>query len=104
MLLSCDVGDAPVVTFTHRDSTGTINDPTPTFTVVTRSPAGVETSYQYPNTTAITKTAVGVFDFTMPRILTGGVWYLRANGTGPVTASWEDEMQVQVSAYTTPLP
>lgn len=105
MLGYFDVGDRPSVVADFCDATGALADPT-TVKVVTRNPSGTETAYVYGVASELTKTATGIYQFTFPQFTAtqAGAWYIRWNGTGTVTASFEDTFTVRSSAFTTPLP
>lgn len=100
-----DIGDRPVSTVEFFDLSGAFADPT-TVKVVTRNPSGTETAYTYGVASEVAKTSTGIYTFTFPQFTAtqAGAWYIRWNGTGTVTASFEDGFTVRASAYTTPLP
>lgn len=105
MLGYFDIGDRPVVTCEFFDLTGAYADPT-TVKVVTRNPSNTETAYTYGVASEVTKTSTGIYVFTFPQFTSthAGAWYIRWNGTGAVTASFEDTFTVRSTAFTTPLP
>jgi hypothetical protein len=105
MLGVFDVGDKPTFVFKVNDPNGTLADPT-TVKVLTRNPAGTETTYVYSVATEIVKTAIGTYEFTIPQFTSTqvGGWSIRCNGSGGVTSSTEDTFIVRETAYTTPLP
>lgn len=105
MLGKFDVGDQPIFQFEWFSRDGALEDPT-TLKVVPRNPAGTETVYVYGVAAEIVKTAVGIYEFTIPQFTAShvGAWSLRSNATGPTTASFEDTFEVRQTNYTTPLP
>lgn len=83
-----EVGTAPAVHATFRDSDGDLTDPT-AITVTTQDPAGVQTTYSTPHS-AITSTSTGEWVFQFPTPLTvPGKWWVRWSATGGITLAAE---------------
>ena len=96
-----DLGDRPVATVTFRDASDVLTSPT-TVVFITRTPAGVETTYTTPNAN-ITTPSTGVFKFTFPSVFAvAGTWSVRAKGTAGVEAAAELSFRVRASSFTTP--
>lgn len=96
-----DLGDRPVATVTFRDVDEVLTSPS-TVVFITRTPAGVETSYTTPNANIATP-STGVFKFTFPAVFaTAGTWSVRAKGTAGLEAAAELSFRVRASSFTTP--
>ena len=99
------VGDQPQFSITCLAAGTTLTDPT-VLKVVVRISA-TETVYTYGVDAQVTRTSLGVYTLTLPQLaaaVAASEIYVRVNATGTVTASDEDYIVVNRTAYTTPLP
>lgn len=96
-----DIGDRPVITASFTSVAGVATDPT-TVTFKHKLPSGTETSYVYGIADEVTKTATGVFTFTVPTITASGIHYVRSVGTGALATASESEFVVRNTAFTAP--
>jgi hypothetical protein len=85
-------GSVVELTATFRDDQGNVLDPT-SVTFTTRDPNGNTSTYQYPSSTSVTKSAVGVYVCTFVAGSTGQ-WYWRAESGGIGQAADEGEFYV----------
>lgn len=102
-----DVGDRSKLTATFRDLDNAIFDP-PVVIVKVKTPAGVESTYQYSLDAGVIRVSEGVYTFEQPWT-TNGNWYVRflamADGDDIDSAlvAYEFTARVVKSAFTTPI-
>jgi hypothetical protein len=96
-----DIGDRPVITATFTSVDNVATDPT-TVTFKHKVPSGTETSYVYGIAAEVSRTATGVFTFTVPTITASGRHFVRSVGTGAIATAGESDFSVRITAFVTP--
>lgn len=93
--MAYDVNDAERVTFTYRNTAGTLANPTATTATIT-TPAGVATTYTYGVDGQLVRDSTGVFHIDVT-FNAAGTWTVEGYGTGAVAAASSQTFVVGVT-------
>jgi len=95
-----DVGDRKRARWTVTNEAGSLADPAEMYFRI-RSPAGVETTYEYLVDAELVRESLGTFSSAVT-FDDDGSWWLRAKADGDIIDALEVEVRVRKSAFVSP--